>query len=364
MTIRVIDHIKKLDWILIGSAFFLFLIGLISVYSSASDGLGSVKKQIIFLIVGIVAMIVVSSFDWMALKENSSLVLFLYSIGVVLLVGLFFFAPVIRSVRRWYVIGPFSFDPIVFVKIVLIILLAKYFSSRHIEMYKFSHIIFSGIYVAIPIIITLFQPDLGSAIILTALWVGILIFSGIKLKHFMVLVIIGIIIMGSGWVFVMRDYQRERVIAFLEPRMDPQGINWHPEQAKIAIGSGGFWGRGIGRGSQTQQGFLPEPETDFIFSAIAEEMGLIGVSLIFLFFSIFISRILKIAKRSRNNFSRLFCSGFVIIILAQVLVNIGMNLRLLPIVGIPLPFVSYGGSNLVFTFITIGIVQRIRVMSE
>lgn len=340
----VLKHFKSMDWLIIASSSFLFALGAISIYASSVGGnMSDFFKQMIFFALGISVMIALSFFDWRALKENPYFVLTLYFIGVILLLGLFVFAPEIRDVRRWYALGPISFDPVEFIRIVLIVLLAKYFSGRHAEMYKISHVVLSGIYILIPSVITFFQPDLGSAIILGFLWIGVLIVSGIKTKHFIALCMIGLLVLSLGWLFLLKDYQKVRITAFLEPKMDPQGINWNPEQAKIAIGSGGFLGQGIGKGSQTQNGFLPEAKTDFVFSAIAEELGLLGVIAILGAFSLLFFRILKLALRAPDNFSRLFCSGFVIMLAAQVFVNIGMNQGILPIVGIPLPFVSQIG---------------------
>ena len=354
----ILNHIRKLDLILVVSSSLLVAIGLVSIHG----GVGGIafQRQAIFFILGLLIMIAVSFVDWRAFKEDSYLILFLYSIGITLLLGLFVFAPVIRGVRRWYDLGIVSFDPVEYVKLILIILLAKYFSSRHVEMYKFSHIILSGIYVAIPSMITFFQPDLGSAIIFVSLWLGILLVSGIKTKHLIILLLVGVIVFSLVWAFALKDYQRARLTGFLQPRIDPQGINWNPEQARIAIGNGGMFGQGIGEGSQTRYGFLPETESDFIFSAIAEETGFAGVLVLMALFLTVIWRVLKTALSAPDNFSRLFCSGMVVLLIAQVCINIGMNLGLLPIVGIPLPFVSYGGSNLVFTFIALGIVQGIR----
>ncbi|MDD4062383.1 MAG: rod shape-determining protein RodA [Candidatus Pacebacteria bacterium] len=356
---KVLDHIKRLDWVIVLVASVLSLIGILSIYGFNESNLVVAQKQIFFLCLGIILMVAISFFDWRVLKESSALILALYSIGIILLLGLFVFAPAVRDVRRWYLIGPFSFDPVEFIKIVLIILLAKYFSSRHIEMYKIRHIIFSGIYIAIPSAITFFQPDLGSSIILVFLWVGVLILSGIKIKHFVILTLIGSLLFLGGWSFLLKDYQKSRIIGFLEPTADVQGVGWNLEQAKIAIGSGGLWGTGIGEGSQTRYGFLPEAKTDFIFASIAEEMGFVGVSVLFILFFILIWRILKIIFSSTDNFSRIVCSGFLIIIISQAFVNIGMNQGILPIVGIPLPLVSYGGSSLIFTFIGLGLIQSI-----
>ncbi len=348
----------RLDWILVGSASLLVTIGLASIHGGSGGPV--FQRQAIFFVLGLLLMIAVSFIDWRIFKEDSYLVLSLYAVGIVLLLGLFAFAPAVRGVRRWYDLGIVSFDPVEYVKLVLIILLAKYFSGRHIEMYKFSHIVLSGIYVAIPSVITFFQPDLGSAIVLISLWLGILLVSGIKTKHLIILILIGIMIFSLGWAFVLKDYQKARLTGFLEPRLDPQGINWNPEQAKIAIGSGGIFGQGLGEGPQTRYGFLPEAETDFIFSAVAEETGFVGVLVLMALFLTVVWRVLRTALVAPDNFSRLFCSGLVVLLLIQASVNIGMNLGLLPIVGIPLPFVSYGGSNLVFTFIALGVVQGIR----
>ncbi len=355
---KILGHMRRLDWLLVGAVSLLVAIGLTSIHGGT--GGSAFQRQAIFFVLGFFIMIAVSFIDWRIFKEDSHLVLYLYAVGIALLLGLFAFAPAVRGVRRWYDLGIVSFDPVEYVKIVLIILLAKYFSGRHVEMYKFSHIVLSGIYVAVPSVITFFQPDLGSAIVLISLWLGILLISGIKTKHLIILILIGIMIFSLGWAFVLKDYQKARLTGFLEPRLDPQGINWNPEQAKIAIGSGGIFGQGIGEGPQTRYGFLPETETDFIFSAVAEEAGIVGVSILMMLFLIVIWRILKTTLAAPDNFSRLFCSGLVILLLVQVSVNIGMNLGLLPIVGIPLPFVSYGGSNLVFTFIALGVVQGIR----
>jgi len=360
---KLLKHIKNLDWVIIICTTLLFSMGSVIIFASLKNDLVIFYRQLIFFILSIGIMIFFSFFDWRSLKE-SHIILTLYLAGITLLAGLFVFAPQLRNVRRWYVIGPVSFDPVEFVKIVLIILLAKYFSGRHAEMYKVSHIILSGIYVFIPSAITLFQPDLGSSIILLSLWVGILLISGIKTKHFIILCFIGLLALILSWSFLLKDYQKARITAFVAPRVDPQGINWNPEQARIAIGSGGIFGQGIGKGGQTQHGFLPEARTDFIFSSIAEEMGLLGVSVLLFLFGILFWRIINIAIKAPDNFSKLFCSGFAILLITQIFVNIGMNQGILPIVGIPLPFVSYGGSNLLFTFLILGIIQSIKLSSE
>jgi rod shape determining protein RodA len=277
------------------------------------------------------------------------------------LLGLFFFAPQIKGVKSWYRLGPFSLDPIELTKIILVILLAKYFSMRHIEMYRVIHIIISGLYVFFPVVLIFFQPDLGSVLVLISLWLGVLIISGIKLRHFLILILIGLLVLILSWSTILRDYQKERILSFIQPQFsDPLKVGWSQRQSKIAIGSGGIWGKGIGKGSQTQYGFLPEPHTDFIFSVIAEETGLVGVTVLISFFSLLIWRIFKRAVESKSNFARLFASGFGILLISQIFIHIGMNIGLLPIIGIPLPLISYGGSSLLATFIALGILQSIK----
>ena len=358
-----LSYFKKIDWVLFVSALLLTSMGLVSIYgySVTSNNFSNFQKQIFFLMIGVFLMFVVSLFDWSFLKESSYIILILYLLCCLLLLGLFIFAGEIRGVKSWYKVGLFSIDPIEFTKLVLIFLLAKYFSSRHVEMYNVIHIIISGIYVAIPSALIFFQPDLGSVLVLIFLWIGVLIVSGIKLRHFLILLLCGFLVFALAWSTILKDYQKERIVDFLMPQFsDPLDIGWNQNQSKIAIGSGGLLGQGIGKGSQTQYGFLPEPQTDFIFAAIAEETGLVGITVLFSIFLVLIWRVIKIAIKSRFNFYRFFAIGFAILLLSQTFIHIGMNVGLLPIIGISLPFVSYGGSNLITFFVGIGILQSIK----
>lgn len=359
----MINYLKRLDWHIIVISLLLCVIGLVSIYSISigeRDFL-NFKKQIFFLILGFFLMLFLGFFDWRGLRDNPYLILVLYLICVLLLAGLFFFAPQIRGIKGWYRIGSFSFDPIGLTIIILITLLAKFFSKRHVEMYNIWHIILSGFYVLVPFILIAIQPDLGSALILGAIWVGILIISGIKLKHFALLTLCFLIIFGVSWMFLFKDYQKQRIAGFLSPQIEVLDINWSQAQSKIAIGSGGIFGQGFGNGSQTQNGFLPEPHTDFIFSAIAEEFGLVGIILLIFLFLFLLYRIIKIALLANSNFPRLFAVGLAIFIFSEGFAHIGMNLGLLPVIGLPLPFVSYGGSNLVAIFIGLGVLQSIKM---
>jgi len=353
---------KKFDWILFATAIILVAFGLLSLYSS-SLGKGSFlnfKKQIIFFGIGLFLMLAISFLDWRTFSEDPYLILVLYIISCLSLVGLFWFAPEIRGIKAWYKIGPLSLDPIEFCKIVLIILLAKYFSMRHVEMYSFRHIVLSGFYFLVPIILIALQPDMGSVLILIALWMGVLVVSGIKIRHFLILLFCFLLILALGWSTLLKDYQKERILSFFFPRLEVWGTGWSQAQAQIAIGAGGLFGQGLGSGSQTQLGFLPEPQTDFIFAAIAEEFGLVGIGILFFLLFILIWRVINIAITSRSNFPRLFATGFAIILISQIFIHIGMNLGIIPVIGIPLPLISYGGSSLIATFVALGILQSIK----
>ncbi len=358
----LLNHFKKLDWVLIICAVLITAFGLAGIYSTslAKDNFFNFEKQIIFFALGFSLMLAISFFDYRILRNNSYSILIFYFFCLMLLVGLFFFAPMIRGTRGWYKIGFLTLDPIELIKIVLIILLAKYFSMRHIEMYKLRHILISGFYVFLPAVLIFMKPDLGGVTILLLMWLGILLVSGIKLNHFLILLLCFILVAGFSWHFLLKDYQQERIISFIFP-YDVLGGSWSQTQTKIAIGSGQIFGQGLGKGSQVQYGFLPEPHTDFIFSVIAEEWGIVGVSVFFILYLILIWRVLKIAIKSNSNFPRLFVVGFSIVLITQFVINIGMNLSILPVVGIALPFVSYGGSGMIANFVSLGILQSIKV---
>ena len=355
------NHLRKLDWILIGAAVLIVCFGLAGIYSSslAKDDFLNFQKQIIFFVVGFALMIAISFFDYRILRNNSSLILAFYFLALALIVGLYFFAPIIRGTRGWYKVGLLTLDPNEPIKIALLLLLAKYFSARHTQMYKFRHILLSGLYVFIPAILIFLKPDLGGTMVLVFMWLGILIVSGIKLKHFLILLICFLIVAGLGWQFFLQDYQRDRVLSFIFP-YDVLGGSWSQTQTKISIGSGQWFGQGLGQGSQVQYGFLPEPHTDFIFSVLAQEWGLVGITVFFIAYIVLIWRILQISARAESNFPRLFAVGFAIVLITQFAVNISMNLSLLPVVGIYLPFVSYGGSGLIGNFVALGILQSIK----
>ena len=362
-SMNLFTHLKKIDWIIVFSIFGLAAFGLVSIYSSslASQDFNDFYKQIGFLGVSFLVMLFVSYIDYRKIRENTVLIVLLYLVSVILLVGVLSM-PAIRETATWYKIGPFNFDPIEPTKIALILILAKFFSKKHREIYNLKNVIISLFYVAIPCVLVFLQPNFGPIVIFLSIWFGVLLVSGIRKKHLLILFVTFAALFAFSFVFIMQDYQKNRIVDFISSENDELGDDWNKNQAQIAIGSGGLFGKGIGNGSQAQYGFLPEPKTDFIFAAIGEETGFVGLTVVSLFYILFFYRVLKVSINSRSNFARLFLAGWSISIFAQMFINMSMNLGLLPVVGLPLPFVSYGGSNLLFNFISLGIMQNIKIV--
>jgi rod shape determining protein RodA len=356
-------HLSRLDWPLFIAALALSGAGLAVLYSLSvvSGDFLQFEKQLLFVVVGALAVLLLSAFDFRIFKNRSGAVLLVYGISVVLLAALFIFGVKVRGTAAWLQVGSFGFQSVEVTKLAIVILLAKYFSARHKESYRFLHIIISGMYVALPAVFVLLQPDFGSALTLALLWFGIVAFSGIKIKHLIILFLIAVIVSASAWFFFFKPYQKERILSFFDPTSDPSGASYNIIQSLAAVATGSWFGKGYLQGTQGSLGFLPEAKTDFIFSAFVEEFGFAGAAVLFIVFLFFLWRILRVGQQASNNFARIFCSGFFILILVHIVINISMNLNMLPVVGIPLPLVSYGGSHLITIFLGVAIVQSIRV---
>lgn len=361
----IISHFKKFDWIIAGAAALLALIGLVSLYSSSlySENFSNFNKQVVFLAIGLSVFLAMSFFDWRIFRENSALILGLYGFSILMLAGLFFFGSANRGVRTWYDLGAVTIDPIEMLKPVFLILLAKYFSNRHIKMFQIRHVMLTGFYAAVPVALIFFQPNLGPCLVILALWAGMLLIAGIKPRHFLALAACFLAIFAFSWLFLMKDYQKDRIASFFVPN-DPLGVSWSQNQARIAVGTGGWLGKGFGRGSQTQYGFLSEPQTDFIFAAICEEFGILGVAVVLGLLFLLIWRITAAGLRAPDNFSRIFCAGFAMLFFAQAAIHIGVNVGFLPIIGLPLPLASYGGANMMATFAVLGVIESIAISSR
>ena len=361
-------HFRKLDWILIASVIILCAISLLVLFSfnfqTGPDEFNSFKRQTYFFIFGFFAMIIMSFLDFRIFKNYSLILVALYLLLLAALVALFFFGLRVHGTQGWFDLGIVNFEPVELAKLVILLILAKYFSNRHIEVYRARHIIASGIYVLIPLALVLIQPDLGSAMILGAIWLGMVILSEIKFKHLALVALGAVSVFILAWFFVLQPYQKDRVLNVINSEKDPLGSSYNLIQSKIAVGSGGLWGKGLGQGSQGQLNFLPEKHTDFIFPVFAEEWGSAGVIFLFCVYGVFFWRLVRISLNATNNFSRLFASGFAVMVFAQVFINIGMTIGIMPITGIPLSFMSYGGSNLLINFLALGIVQNMVVQSK
>ncbi len=356
----ILSHLKKLDWLLLGAIALVFLMGLMTFYGSVSDR-DLFYRQLVFGLIGLALIAALSFLDWRIFKESRWLMVVLYALAVALLFVLFAVGAQIRGVTSWFRIGGFTFEPVEIAKIILVLVLAKYFSARHIELYKWKHIAVSGWYALVLVGLVLIQPDLGSAAVLAAIWFGLVLVSGVKARQLVWIVLLAAVASAGLWHYALKDYQKNRVVSFLYPERDPLGGSYQNQQAIIAIGSGGIWGKGIGEGSQTRLGFLPEYQTDFIFAAIAEEWGLAGLVLLLGGWAIIFNRLYKNMLAAADNFSRLFTAGFILILAVHFLINVGANLGFLPITGLSLAFVSYGGSNLISMSIGVGLVQAIRL---
>lgn len=355
-------HISRYDWLLMGAVLLLVAIGLISLFSLA--GVSEVRffeRQLVWVGIGLVLLAASSFIDFRIFRTQSIAVILVYLFSVVLLAVVLLLSPRIRGIRAWFSVGGVALQPVELAKLALAVLLAKFFSKRHIEIYRARHLVVSGLYLAVPALLVLLQPDPGSAVVLIAVWVAVVLFSGMKLRHFFILLLIGAVTAGIAWQFVLMPYQKARVTSFLDPYRDPQGAGYQMIQSMIAVGSGRVWGKGLGYGSQSHLHFLPEPHADFIFAAYAEEWGFVGVLILLGLFGAALWRIIRIGARARDNFSRLYTIGFAAYIFTQSFIHIGMNMGVLPITGITLPFVSYGGSSLVTLMIGIGIVQNIKI---
>lgn len=356
------SFLRQFDWILLGAVFGLVFMGVVTLYGMEGGG-REFTRQLVWLGIGGAIFLFFANLNYKIFRSSSFWTLGIYLVGIILLLVLLFFGQETRGVVSWFYFGGVAAQPVEFVKIGLILLLAKYFSLRHIEIHQVAHIVISGLYVVVPAILVLTQPDFGSAVVLIAIWGGMVVLAGIKLRHLVVLGAASVALVFVAWRFVLEEYQQSRLFSFFNPTSDPLGSGYQIIQSLIAVGSGGLTGKGLGYGTQSGLGFLPERETDFIFAVIAEEWGFIGAIFLMALFLVVFWRIFVAARISNDNFGRFFAGGLLILIFTQFAVNVGMNVGLLPITGLSLPFVSYGGSGLVMMFAALGILQSIYIRS-
>ena len=348
----------KIDWILFLSTIPILLAGVVTMSSFGGKG-NFAGRQLLWIGVSYAVFFGLSCIDFRFLRRTWIIVsLFLAGCFVLLILALV--GSVYKGAQSWFNVGFAAFQPAEVMKLVLILVLTKYFSRRHIEIANIRHIIVSGVYAFIPFVLVALQPDFGDAVILLFIWLGMVFVSGISKKHIILVFLIGLVSFGGLWNFVFKEYQKQRIMTFIHPLADIRGAGYNSFQSTIAIGSGEVFGKGVGYGTQSRLNFLPEYQTDFIFAAFAEEWGFIGVILLFLFFLILIWRVLHNALLGETNFEILFGMGLAIYFISHFLINVGMNIGLLPVTGITIPFMSYGGSHLLTEFTGLGILMGMR----
>lgn len=350
------------DPILFGAAFCLSLFGVATMYSHVGEN-SFFNQQIIWLLVSVAVFFILLVPDYRFLRTTNA-GFYAYVVIIILLILTPFFAEEILGARQRFDLGFFSLQVSDPAKLVLITILSKYFAKRHELIGDFRHILVSGIYTLIMFGLVFLQPDFGTAMILFLIWFGMVLVAGIRFRHLAIVFLVGLMAFGGLWEFAFKDYQKERIMTFLDPLSDIQGAGYNAYQSTVAVGSGELFGKGIGYGTQSKLLFLPEYETDFIFAAFAEEWGIVGVTILFSLFAILILRLLYHAINGATNFEKLFATGVAIYLLSHFFIHVGINIGLLPVTGTTVPFLSYGGSHLVTEFAALGMVLAMRKYVE
>jgi rod shape determining protein RodA len=355
------SRLRHLDWTLLVALAILAAASVISLLSFAPS---FAPRQIAWFAAAFFFIIFGSQIDWRWLGNQAWFRYGVYWVTILFLVLTHIHPTIVRGTKSWLVLGPIQFQPAELAKLALIFLLASFFTRRHIEAWRGKNLLVSFGYLALPVLLVLAHPDLGSAAILIGIWIGFLLLSGVNVKRLLVGLLIAAILAGVAWQFVLKPYQQDRIRAFLFSSGDPLGINYNVLQSKIAIGSAGFWGKGYQAGTQTQLGFLPEPTSDFLFAAFIEEWGFLGGMLILLTFLVLLYRIMRTGLRARDNYSRFVVLGGGLFFLIHFCINVGSSLGLIPVAGITFPFFSYGGSNLLTSAALLAILEHIHCESS
>ncbi|MFA5076694.1 MAG: rod shape-determining protein RodA [Patescibacteria group bacterium] len=358
----LLSKLRKLDWIVFSCIFLLVCFGLVAIYSvtlsTENPDWFNLTKQLIAFGIGLVLFFTLSLVDFRVFKTYAR---WFYWSGIILLLLVLLVGVTLRGTRGWFNLVGFNFQPIELMKILLIIYLAYYFSKQRRPLNQLKYLIITGLVTILPFILTVLQPDFGSALILVLIWFGLVLAIGLARYQWLSLIVLGVITFLVAWNFVFVDYQKERVLTFLDSRADPLGAGYNVTQSMIAIGSGRLIGRGVGFGSQSQLKFLPAAQTDFIFAVIAEELGLLGIFLVLGLFFLIFYRLFRLIQRARDDFGLFLVLGVMLLLFIEMFLNIAVNLGLAPVTGITLPLVSYGGSSLIFTLAALGLVQSVKI---
>jgi rod shape determining protein RodA len=357
-----LDWFSEIDWIIVGAIVPILFFGLITMNSFDSRNL-FFDRQLVWIGISFCLFMILSLIDFKFLRRTS-VVVTLYFLSIATLLVLFFVGSIFSGAQSWLDFGFFSIQPAEFSKLILVITLAKYFSRRHVEIRNFKHLIVSGAYAFILFGLIMVQPDFGSALIIFFIWLGMVWVSGLSKKHLAFVFMTGLTAFLALWFFVLADYQKNRIMTFVNPLEDIQGAGYNAYQAMETVGSGQFLGKGVGYGTQSRLSFLPEYQTDFIFAAFAEEWGFLGALILFICYGVLFFRIISISTKGATNFETLFALGVAIMFMSHFVVHVGMNIGLMPITGLTLPFMSYGGTNMLMSFVSLGILMSMKKYSR
>lgn len=349
------------DWVLLAAVLVLAGVGILTI-ASATGGWERVSPQVArqtyALAAGLLGLVIVLSMDYHRLVDRAPL-LYLLSIGA--LVWALLFAPPIAGTRRWIVLGAAQIQPSEFVKLAAALVVAKIFSESKKESLGLGDIVGPGAAVAVLVVLIAAAPDLGTAFCLVPLFMAVAFLAGLRMKAVAGLLLALVVVGGVGWRYALKDYQKERVYTFLDPGRDPKGGGYQKIQSQIAVGSGGVTGAGYGQGTQSQLGYLPARHTDFIFSVLAEDLGFVGVSSVLGLYLLLLWRCLEAARLARDRAGAFLAAGLAAVLAFQVVYNVGMVAGLVPVKGLPLPFMSYGGSAILSSMLAIGLILNVRM---
>lgn len=356
--------LENIDWILFFTVCFLSILGILAIYSASISYEREVfyfQKQILWFLIGLVVMALTTLIDYRTLARFS---LFAHIFVIFLLVLVLFYGTggVGSKVSRWLPIGPIFIQPSEFAKFTLILYLSHYFrDQRRIGEIGFRKLAWPLLVTLVPFLLILRQPDLGTALLLLSIFAPVIFLVGIRYKVILAFVVSSMIAMPFIWVFVLKPYMKDRILTLINPDRDPLGKGYHIIQSKIAVGSGGFWGKGFLEGTQARLGFLPARHTDFIFSVFAEEWGFFGSMILLGLYIFFIYWSLRSIGKNKARSGSVLIMGITSIFIFHILINIGMVLGLLPVVGMPLPFMSYGGSAMISMMFGIGLLLNVQM---
>jgi rod shape determining protein RodA len=356
--LRRIFRSRDVDWLLLGLALAIAAIGVAEIYSTTihSPLAGQYKKQVFWIILSCILALIASRLDYHMVLEQTP---WLYVISVVVLAGLLIAGHTIAGTRRWLQLGGMTFQVSEIAKLVIILMVAAYFADRRSKAVTWGDLFKLGILAGLPAALVALEPDLGTALTFVPIVAAGVIFAGIRWQHIAVLGLAGILALPVGWHF-LRPYQRERLMTFVHPSQNIQGSSYQVTQTKIAIGSGGFWGKGMGNGTQSRLGFIPVSHADSIFAAYAEEQGFVGTLFVMLLYFALLLRLLDGAQMAADRAGAFLLVGLAAVLFFQVVINTGMLIGVFPITGIPLPLMSQGGSSLLFTFLGLRLAMSVR----